>query len=378
MVHFPERSQGGHVVFYQDENEDQEGDEAAVADGSEDEYGQTNASPIATLVKVPVAGTRELRLEKMPKGLCDPRAMLALVDTVVTSCRRELCLGGRVVELGCGLGLPSLVCALFGAHVIASDLPQAIGSIKHNAACSGFPQDIWKVVAGKLAGGIVVQQSPAMGAAKEPEKLSFGALVEQVGQEGELIHYKKLDGNGPSSGWVRTRQPWGQTLLERTTEMPPTAGGQGSVRAISLPLENPDAARELLAGGNISLVLSSDCVNEPLYGEKSWQGLVDCIEILCGPNTIVLVSVQRRLHDGYDGFMSRLKQNLFVDELSSKVVGGSRILVFIIRYRKPREQFNSGLNDNFEAPRSSPPGCAIKVIRDLKNRSQGFADTISA
>ena len=31
-----------------------------------------------------------------------------------------------MVELGCGVGLPSLVCAAMGARVIATDLPKAL------------------------------------------------------------------------------------------------------------------------------------------------------------------------------------------------------------------------------------------------------------
>ena len=31
-----------------------------------------------------------------------------------------------MVELGCGVGLPSLVCAAMGARVVATDLPKAL------------------------------------------------------------------------------------------------------------------------------------------------------------------------------------------------------------------------------------------------------------
>jgi len=367
VVQWPVQSPGGHVVFSQEEC-------AEPGDGVEtdSEISRRDDAPPTTIVRIPVAGEQKaIRLEHMPRGLCDPRAALALI-IVVSQCRRELCLGGRVVELGCGLALPSLVCAIFGAHVVASDLPQALGAIKHNAAMTGFPQDIWKVVAGKVAGGIVVQESAVLGAKKEPEKLSFGALVEAIEQEGELIHYKLLQGTGPAYGWVRRKQPWGQILLDRSTDKPPTESGQGSVRTISVPMEDTEAARDLLQDGNISLILCSDCVNEPLYGEKCWKGLVDCIDILCGPTTMAIVSVQRRLHDGYDGFMERLSshQNLFVDKLSSSTVGGKQIIVFIIRKRTPPEGFNTGLNDNFEAPTACPPGAPLKVIRNLKAKRE--------
>src|SRR6476469_10426314 len=47
--------------------------------------------------------------------------------------------GLRVVELGCGLGLPSLVAAAKGAHVTATDWsPDAIDLLRQNAARNGL------------------------------------------------------------------------------------------------------------------------------------------------------------------------------------------------------------------------------------------------
>lgn len=43
--------------------------------------------------------------------------------------------GRTVLELGCGLGLPSLAAALAGADVLATDwAPEALGLLRHNAA----------------------------------------------------------------------------------------------------------------------------------------------------------------------------------------------------------------------------------------------------
>jgi predicted nicotinamide N-methyase len=46
--------------------------------------------------------------------------------------------GKRVLELGCGLGLPSIVAALGGAHVLATDWsPDAVGVAARNAERNG-------------------------------------------------------------------------------------------------------------------------------------------------------------------------------------------------------------------------------------------------
>lgn len=53
-----------------------------------------------------------------------------LARTVVTRALR----GARVLELGCGLGLPSLAAALAGGRVVATDwAPDAIGAARLNA-----------------------------------------------------------------------------------------------------------------------------------------------------------------------------------------------------------------------------------------------------
>jgi predicted nicotinamide N-methyase len=60
---------------------------------------------------------------------------LALAERVATLRLR----GKRVLELGCGLGLPSLAAALGGAGVLATDwAPDAVALLRENAARNGI------------------------------------------------------------------------------------------------------------------------------------------------------------------------------------------------------------------------------------------------
>lgn len=61
---------------------------------------------------------------------------------------------------------------------------------------------IWEIVGGASAGGIVVREGQSLKSAQCDERVSFGALVEEVELVGERLHYKLRDGEGPEEGWV--------------------------------------------------------------------------------------------------------------------------------------------------------------------------------
>jgi predicted nicotinamide N-methyase len=74
--------------------------------------------------------------------------------------------GARVLELGCGLGLPSLAAALAGGRVLATDWsPQAIELLRGNAERNGA----------ELATAIVDWQRPAPLLERAPWDLVLGA-----------------------------------------------------------------------------------------------------------------------------------------------------------------------------------------------------------
>jgi len=67
--------------------------------------------------------------------------------------------GARTLELGCGLGLPSLAAALAGGRVVATDWsPHAIELLRDNAARNGIAVDVAR--ADWAEPGVLLEQAP--------------------------------------------------------------------------------------------------------------------------------------------------------------------------------------------------------------------------
>ncbi|KAG7399143.1 hypothetical protein PHYBOEH_009603 [Phytophthora boehmeriae] len=66
-----------------------------------------------------------------------------LVLTRYLSARRELLVGKQVIELGSGLGLVGIFCAMLGAHVTLTDMEEVIPLLEYNIALNfpGLKQD---------------------------------------------------------------------------------------------------------------------------------------------------------------------------------------------------------------------------------------------
>eukprot|EP00913_Durusdinium_trenchii_P011836 g11118.t1 len=67
-------------------------------------------------------------------------------------------------------------------------------------------QLLWEVVGGADTGGILVRSGQELTSSKHSERLSTGALVEELCLAGERLHYKRHSGKGPEQGWVSVRE----------------------------------------------------------------------------------------------------------------------------------------------------------------------------
>ncbi|CAE7833219.1 unnamed protein product [Symbiodinium sp. CCMP2592] len=72
------------------------------------------------------------------------------------------------------------------------------------AARKGPPAPVkrWEVVGGSDKGGILVREGQSTTSKQLADRLSTGALVEELDLRGERLQFKRLTGTGPETGWV--------------------------------------------------------------------------------------------------------------------------------------------------------------------------------
>uniref|UniRef100_A0A7S2FSA5 Uncharacterized protein n=1 Tax=Alexandrium andersonii TaxID=327968 RepID=A0A7S2FSA5_9DINO len=89
-----------------------------------------------------------------------------------------------------------------------------------------MPQ-LWEVVGGADKGGIIVREGKTTASATCEERLSTGAILEEIELEKERLHFKRLTGTGPPEGWISIKLP-GRELASRIDgDAADYAGGGG-------------------------------------------------------------------------------------------------------------------------------------------------------
>lgn len=146
--------------------------------------------------------------------------------------RREGLAGQRVIELGCGLGLPSVLAARLGARVTATDFHPDTGDwLRHNAALNGVDLDYvaldWNGLMGPAAGVPDCGAAPlVMGSDLLYERRHIPALVCAIGAlcapGGHAVVADPGRDNLPlfvasmeTSGWRSALLPYGEIYVCR-------------------------------------------------------------------------------------------------------------------------------------------------------------------
>jgi [acyl-carrier-protein] S-malonyltransferase len=101
---------------------------------------------------------------------------------------------------------------------------------------------MWEVVGGADKGGILVREGEAVGTPAAKERLSTGALIEEVELKGERLSYKLVTGTGPEVGWISIKLP-GKDLavptLKKPRGPPPTKVGPNDEEPLPIALFFP-------------------------------------------------------------------------------------------------------------------------------------------
>eukprot|EP00973_Karenia_brevis_P064461 8955735-Karenia_brevis.AAC.1 len=59
----------------------------------------------------------------------------------------------------------------------------------------------WEVMGGADKGGVLVREGESGKSGEAKWRLQTGAIVEQISQKADRLHYRLICGVGPSEGW---------------------------------------------------------------------------------------------------------------------------------------------------------------------------------
>uniref|UniRef100_A0A7S4T5U3 Fibronectin type-III domain-containing protein n=1 Tax=Alexandrium monilatum TaxID=311494 RepID=A0A7S4T5U3_9DINO len=163
----------------------------------------------------------------------------ASADPLRTAPTEESTGGGKWGDLATGRGddEPASAPKASGAGGMFGDIADALDAQEASAG-----RQVWEVVAGEDLGGIMVREEERATSRRLKERLSKGALVEELEFTEERLHYRLLEGTGPEEGWV-ARTLGGTEQLVKTDKRP-------VVRAPP-PMEAPASAPEASGGGGM-------------------------------------------------------------------------------------------------------------------------------
>mmetsp|Transcript_11053 Transcript_11053/g.20068 ORF Transcript_11053/g.20068 Transcript_11053/m.20068 type:complete len:391 (+) Transcript_11053:40-1212(+) len=96
----------------------------------------------------------------------------------------------------------------------------------------------WEVVGGADKGGILIREGVDLKSPQCSDRLSTGAIVEQVSLVGDRLQYKLVSGTGPAEGWASVRIS-GKELLVKVgaASAAPTASGAVAVANAEVDLD---------------------------------------------------------------------------------------------------------------------------------------------
>mmetsp|Transcript_50563 Transcript_50563/g.110353 ORF Transcript_50563/g.110353 Transcript_50563/m.110353 type:complete len:735 (-) Transcript_50563:196-2400(-) len=102
-----------------------------------------------------------------------------------------------------------------------------------------MPQ-LWEVIGGGDKGGLLVRDGKFLKSAKLSERLSTGAIVEELAVAGERLQYKLVDGKGPEKGWVNHTLDGKVLVVQKEAEPAPAKAVPSWMAAMSQGFEEEE------------------------------------------------------------------------------------------------------------------------------------------
>eukprot|EP00747_Dinoflagellata_sp_TGD_P111610 gnl/TRDRNA2_/TRDRNA2_171254_c1_seq1.p1 gnl/TRDRNA2_/TRDRNA2_171254_c1~~gnl/TRDRNA2_/TRDRNA2_171254_c1_seq1.p1 ORF type:complete len:412 (+),score=85.83 gnl/TRDRNA2_/TRDRNA2_171254_c1_seq1:173-1237(+) len=99
------------------------------------------------------------------------------------------------------------------SHLTGAPASEDVTDAQQQAILAAQPQQ-WEVIGGLYTGGILVREGQSSSSVLLPQRLSTGAIIEQMELDGGRLRFQLVSGIGPSTGWVGISHR-GQDLLVR-------------------------------------------------------------------------------------------------------------------------------------------------------------------
>lgn len=99
---------------------------------------------------------------------------------------------------------------------------------------------LWSVVGGADKGGILVREGQDLKSKQLDDRLSHGAVVEQIALVGERLHYKVVTGTGPAEGWVSLKLKDKDLVVPKEEEL----GGGGGPADGTFPVDVDESLKK--------------------------------------------------------------------------------------------------------------------------------------
>ena len=95
---------------------------------------------------------------------------------------------------------------------------------------------LWEIVGGADKGGIIVRDGENTKSLQLDDRLSTGALVEEIALKGDRLNYKLVSGLGPQVGWVSIKLKDKDLVLKTDKKPPPPPATVGPKNLAPLPV----------------------------------------------------------------------------------------------------------------------------------------------